>query len=356
VKKKRITVVINNLGVGGAERMVYELLRKIDSEHFAVCVLCYMRKGSTPLEQYVENLFPITYLNHTGHVTFKAIIRVVYAIWKTNPDLVHAHLGGAGFSAIWAVLFRKPLIITVHTKPEKAFTEKIEMFIRMALRAGKTRLVAVSKENEDMVRKHYGLDAKKAQYVNNGIDLQRFYRKEHAGFTLINVARQDDNKNQAALLRCFQKLHAAHPETRLFLLGDGDNHEALKTQAVDLAVADAVTFTGNVINTEEYYAVSDLYVQCSFVEAMPMSVLEAMAAGLPVVATRVGGLGDVVKDNGILVPAGDEESLYKAIETVYYQNTAQKDAMRQASLRLVQAYSSTGMAREYEKIYNEMCE
>lgn len=356
MKKKRLTVILDCFSIGGAEHMVYELLKNIDTASFDVSVLCYMCKRNTALEQQMETLFPITYLNHTGQVTPGAILRVVRAIQKTKPDIVHAHLGGAGFSAIWAVLFRKPLVITVHTKPEKAFTKKIEMFIRMALGVGKTRLVAVSKENADMVRKYYGLDAEKAPCVNNGIDLQRFSRREHTAFTLINVARQDDNKNQAALIRCFGRLHAQHPQTKLLLLGDGDNHEALKAQTSEMGIADAVTFTGNVANTEDYYAVSDLYVQCSFREAMPLSVLEAMAAGLPVVSTNVGGLADVVRDNGILVPAGDEEALFRAIETVYRQCPEEIAAMSQASLRLVQDYSAAGMARAYEEIYHEMCE
>jgi len=88
---------------------------------------------------------------------------------------------------------------------------------------------------------------------------------------------------------------------------------------------------------------------------MPLSVLEAMAAGLPIVATNVGGLSDVVQDNGILVPAGDEDALYKAIEQIYMQSKEATEKMSQASLRIVQNYSSESMARAYEKIYEEMC-
>lgn len=353
--KKRLTIILDAFTMGGAEHMVYELAKNVDKDRFDVNILCYMRKHDTLLAQQVEEHFPVTYLQQNGTITPGAIWHIVRALQKTKPDVVHAHLGGAAFGAVWSVLFRKPLVITVHTKPEKAFTKKIEALVRMALRFGKTKLVAVSAENEALVKTYYGLDARKCSYVNNGIDLQRFERKEHAGFTLINVARQDDNKNQSALLRCFAKLHKIAPETKVLLLGDGVNHQKLKSLAAELGVADAVTFTGNVANTEDYYALSDLYVQTSFREAMPLSVLEAMAAGLPIVSTNVGGLADVVQDNGILVPAGDEEALYQAIMKVYEANKEQRDAMRQASLRIVKGYSSAGMARAYEKTYNEMC-
>lgn len=353
--KRKITIILDAFTMGGAEHMVYELAKNVDTNYFDVNILCYMRRHDTLLTKQVEERFPLTYLNQSGHITPATVWRVVRAIQKMKPDVVHAHLGGAAFGAIWSILFRKPLVVTVHTKPEKAFTKKIEMLIRTALQAGKTKLVAVSAENEVLIKDYYSLDARKCGCVNNGIDLQRFSRKQHNGFTLINVARQDDNKNQAALIRCFAKLRANVPEAKLLLLGDGPNHEKLKKLAKELGVEDAVTFTGNVANTEDYYAVSDLYVQTSFREAMPLSVLEAMAAGLPIISTEVGGLRDVVQDNGFLVPAGDDEAVYSAIMKFYSQNTQEKDAMSQASLRIVQGYSSERMARNYEEIYNEMC-
>lgn len=355
--KQRVTFLISKFGVGGAENMTYELAKNIDTDKFDVSVLCYMCSRSTPLEQRAEKDLPITYLNQSGRITLGTILRVMRAIYQTKPDVVHAHLGGVTFGAIWSILFRKNLVITLHAKPQGGFNRKriIESLVRMAVRMGKVRLVAVSKENEVLIKDYYRADKDKCTSVNNGIDLARYYTKEHKCFTIVNAARHDDNKNQAALLRCFAKLHEKEANTKLLLLGDGPNHEALKQLAEDLGVKDAVTFTGNVSNTEDYYAVSDLYVQSSFTEALPISVLEAMAAGLPVVSTNVGGLPDVVQDNGILVPAGDEDALFSAILEIYQQTQSQRDAMKQASLRIVEGYSSEGMARAYEKIYNELC-
>lgn len=353
--KKRVTIILDSFTMGGAEHMVYELVKNLDKNHFDVSVICYMCKENTILARKIEEQFPIIYLNQLGHITPATVWRVVNAIQKTRPDVVHAHLGGAAFGAIWSVLFRKPLVITVHTKPEKAFTKKIKVLIRWALNAGKAKLVAVSAENNALIKDYYRLDDGKCGCVNNGINLHRFHHKEHTCFTLINVARQDENKNQAALLRCFARFHMDAPDSKLFLLGDGPSHKKLKLMVEELGLAGAVTFTGNVANTEEYYAISDVYVQTSFREAMPLSVLEAMAAGLPIISTDVGGLTDVVQDNGLLVPAGDDDALYAAIKRIYEQNKDKTTAMAQASLRIVQDYSSESMARSYEKIYNEMC-
>lgn len=335
--------------------MVYEQLKHADRECYDISVVVLGKKKDTPIAQKLAEMLPIKYAGHCGRVTPMTIYKMISAIQRTKPDIVHGHIGGVGFAAMWAKIFRKPLVITAHTKPEKAFTPKVEKQVRAALKAGKTKLVAVSEDNANKLRKYFDLNEELCGCVNNGIDLDRFTRKEHDGFTLIHVGRQDENKNQAALIRCFARLHEKDSNTKLLLLGDGDQHQKLIALAEQLGVADAVTFTGNVPNTEDYYAVSDLYVQCSHREAMPLSVLEAMATGLPIVSTDVGGLSDVVQDNGILVPDNDEEALYQAIEKIYKQSAEETEIMCAASDRIVQSYSSKAMAQAYENIYSEMC-
>ena len=355
MKKKHLTVIISDLGFGGAQNMVYEQLKHADRERYDISVVVLGPRKDTPIAQKLETVLPIKYAGHCGRVTPTTICKMLWTIQTTKPDIVHGHIGGVGFAAMWAKVFRKPLVITAHTKPEKAFSPKVEKQVRKALKTGKTKLVAVSEDNAKRLREYFGLDEKLCACVNNGIDLDRFTRKEHDGFTLIHVGRQDENKNQAALIRCFARLHEKDSNTKLLLLGDGDQHQKLIALAEQLGVADAVTFTGNVPNTEDYYAISDLYVQCSHREAMPLSVLEAMATGLPIVSTDVGGLSDVVQDNGILVPDNDEEALYQAIEKIYEQSAEETEKMCAASGRIVENYSSKGMSAAYEKIYSEMC-
>lgn len=354
MKKIKLLVILGTFGFGGAEHMVCEMIKNIDCKKYDVNVLCTLSRKDIDLTRNVESVCPVTFLNQDQKIGPRQLAKVMRAISKMKPDIIHAHMGGSGFAAPWSVIHRKPLVITIHTKPEREFSKKIEMLIRAALRFGKTKLVAVSEENLTRVKAYYGVDEHKAKCVNNGIDTNRFTRKKHSAFTLINVARHDENKNQAALIRCFARLHRENANTRLLLLGDGDTHQNLVRLVDELGLSDAVEITGNIPNTEDYYAVSDVYVQCSHVEAMPISVLEAMAAGLPIVATDVGGLRDVVKDNGVLVADNDEEALYQAILSIYKQDEEKNKAMCEESQRIVQDYSSERMAQKYEKIYQEM--
>lgn len=350
--KKRLTVVLTGFAVGGAEHMVYELVKNIDKSKYHISVLCCMPKQNHTLEQQVEAICPVTYVDDRGLRALKGC-RILKAIFDQKPDIVHAHLGGSGYGAMWAILTKKRFLVTAHTKPEKAFDPRNEKLVRRALKNNNATLVAVSEENKLLLKSYFSVKENQIACVNNGVDLGRFCQKNHSGFTIINVARQDENKNQTALLRCFAKLYEQDKTAKLLLLGNGPLHEELKRQAEALNISQAVVFAGNVPNTEDYYAESDLYVQTSHREAMPLSVLEAMAAGLPIVSTNVGGLKDVVQDNGILVPDNDEEALYQAVWKIYKQGAEEAQKMSKASKQIVTAYSSENMARAYEKIYDE---
>ncbi len=351
-KKLRVLTLIGSFSEGGAQHMVYELLKYLDKEQFEPIVLCYEEKCGSELEKKVEALFDVHYLNAKGSVTFQKVHKVFSKIKELVPDVIHAHLGGLVYATLWAVLGKnRKLLITAHTKPNRAFGRS-EPLIRWLLRHRKkgTKVVAVSKKNHKMLVEYLSNDANCA-FVNNGIDIENFYRKKHDVFTYINVARQDENKNQAAIIESFYEIHKQYPNTRLLLVGDGPCHGMLKEKAEELGLSSCVEFPGMVGDAENYYAIADVYVQSSHIEAMPLSVLEAMAAKLPIVSTDVGGLRDIVEKNGILVPDGSVEDLSRAMLEIYKMSEQEREEMGKYSLSLVQAYSAERMAREYERLY-----
>lgn len=355
MEKIRVTVFIGSFTIGGGQRVVCETLRQLDPSQVDVTVICYEGRTHTALETAVEELLKPVYLNEGGTITPQKARRIFSAIDRSRPDVVHVHLGGMAYAVPWALLRRRPLLITAHTKPEKAFPGKLLPFIRWGLRRGSIRVAAVSEGNQRALRDFLHAGNAPVDLVNNGIDPKRFYRKAHEHFTFINVGRQDENKNQLMLLRAFARLYAAEPEIRLILAGDGPVHHQLQEQARKLGVGQAVEFPGMVDCVEDYYAVSDVYVQSSYREALPMSILEAMAAELPIVATDVGGLRDLVKENGVLVPAGDEDGLYEAMHSLYRRKEAERAEMGKRSASIVeQGYSSKQMAQQYLRLYRDM--
>lgn len=351
--KKKVLIILPGFAMGGAENMVYELSNHINPENFDASVLCYCGKQNTSLEKKAEEKIDVHYVDCAGKITPQKIHKVFREINKIQPDIVHAHMGGALYAALWTLKKRKPLVVTIHTTPQKAFSNLVESVLRFRMKFGRCRLVAVSEENKRLADQYFKLKVP-CEFVNNGVDLKRFYHKEHELFTFINVARQDDNKNQKMLIEAFKKAHEIYTNTKLILVGDGPNHEMLQALCGELGVQDEVLFTGNIANAEDYYAISDVYVQTSHREALPMSILEAMAAGLPIISTDVGGIKDVVQENGILVQDGDKSALYETMKEMMLAPNDKIIRYSQESIRIVQNYSAKKMAEKYITIYERL--
>jgi glycosyltransferase EpsD len=141
---------------------------------------------------------------------------------------------------------------------------------------------------------------------------------------------------------------------QLFLIGGGVCHESLKKEALELGIQDMVEFTGYIPSPREYLAVSDVYVSSARREGLSLSVLEAMAAGLPVIATDAGGVRDLARENGILIDNDDEEALYAAMKKLR-DDPPLRAAMGGRSLEMVRAFSAKSMAEQYGALYEKLC-
>ena len=350
----KVLTVIGCLSMGGAEHMAYELIKNLDRNNFSPKLLCYGGRQNNALENSAEKICPVEFLNCSGHVGLRKIIKVMKFITAEKPDILHAHMGAVVFAIPWGILHHKPVVVTVHTKPEQAFSRNNEKLVKYGLRRGIVFLVAVSEDNYEKVQRYFHVDSHKCTFINNGIDTGRFYRKRHEGFAYINVARQDENKNQTMLLNAFKKVHDLDTDTKLYLIGDGPSHNQLIQKRRELGLDDCVEIPGNVDDPEKYYALSDVYVQTSHREAMPLSILEAMAAGLPIISTDVGGIKDVVDTNGFLVADGDEKSLVNRMREILLMQEDEQKQMVYRSFSIVNDYSSSKMALRYEALYKKV--
>lgn len=350
----KVLTLLNGLGMGGAEHMAYELVKNLDSKNVESPVFCYGSRVGTPLETEMSEVTELAFGNLRGHITPIDMVKMLKKISGYDPDLIHAHMGGVTFGIPWCLLHKKPIVITVHTRPNVAFSGRNQKLIRKALQRGICYIVAVSEENFKYVKDYYNITEMQCGFVNNGIDISRFYRRKHDKFTYINVARQDDNKNQSSIIRCFAKIYESDLNTRLYLVGDGPLRSELKNLVKELHLEEAVILPGLTDKPEDYYAISDVYIQSSHREAMPLSVLEAMAAGLPVISTDVGGLRDVVKTNGRLVRDKDEAALEDAMRWIKEMDSDCRQLLSAESKAIAKEYSSEKMAEKYQAIYNQL--
>ena len=367
-----IIITINRLDMGGAARMVYELVKNIDKSSFTVKIICIDGMTNSFLEkQMINEKINIVFLRNPRpdkknffyriinkcFSTFFDIISIITLckeLSKSTPDIVHAHQYGI-WAGYWTIFHSIPLITTVHSRPDGTFnrlTEKIILWISIIVH--RNIFVAISKLNLEAIKTYWHLDGKYIRYVNNGINISNFYSSPHETITFINISRQDENKNQSLILRAFSILFKENPiiPMKLFLIGDGVTHNLLVKEAESLGLSDLVTFTGNVPSVNQYLAISDIYISSSNREGLSLSALEAMAAQLPVIATDSGGVRDLAGENGILIPCNDEQALYAAMKELR-DNTELRLSKGKKSLEMVQDYSAVSMAKNYCAIYHE---
>jgi glycosyltransferase involved in cell wall biosynthesis len=375
-----IVITIDELDMGGAQHLVYELVKNIDTLKYNITIICTDGKVDSLLErEMLENssknnyrivFLPKTLLSYisTPSKIFNKIAKrllrlpselliipsLCHEVKKSKPDIVHAHQHGI-LAAYWTLFHNIPMITTVHTNPKVTFYRECEKIaFKLSVLFKKNIFVAISKYNLELIRNYWHLDDKNSRCVNNGIDLAGYYQKPHEVFTFINVSRQDINKNQSLILRALARLHREETTIpmKLYLVGGGDTHETLKSEASELGISSLVEFTGYIASAREYLTLSDVYISSSHREGLPLSVLEAMASKLPIIATDAGGVRDLAQENGILIADDDEEGLCAAMKKLR-DDTELRQMKANKSLEMVQAYSATAMAKGYASLYDE---
>jgi glycosyltransferase involved in cell wall biosynthesis len=368
--------------MGGAQHVVYELVKYLNYAEFQTTIICTDGRVNSLLENRMlcecAGKYNILFLKKrvftrktVGFVLLNKIINkiirtvldisIIIELYKElqniKPDLIHAHQHGI-WAAYWAIPHGIPLITTIHTNPEVIFSRETEQIIfRLSLALKKNLLVAISGYNAEYIKSYFKLNDDYVRYINNGIDIRRFYRKNHTTFTFINASRQDENKNQALILKAFARVaqEPLNAALKLYLVGDGEKHQKLKQLADRLGIAHCTEFTGYVDSPVEYLAVSDVYVSSAQREGLSLSVLEAMAAGLAIIATDAGGVRDLARENGILIENNNEDALYEAMKLLY-DNRDKCEVMGEISRIMVEDYSVQNMTKSYYALYDELFE
>jgi glycosyltransferase involved in cell wall biosynthesis len=387
----KVAIVIDELDMGGAQHVVYEIIRHIDKEKYETTVICTDGRTNSILEkQMLETAGPagepagfpdrsnyrLMFLknrnfkrldskfilinkawNKIGRILLDIliIINLFYVLSKVKPDVIHAHQHGI-WSFFWAFVSGAPMLTTVHTKPDVTFSRKTErLALKLSISAKKNVFVGISKYNCGLIKDCYKLDDRQLRCVNNGIETDDYYTADHKIFSFINVSRQDENKNQILLLKAFRRLvkNDHYSAVRLYLIGDGVRHNMLVKASHDMDIDDYVVFTGYIPSAKDYLAISDVYISSSHREGLPLSVLEAMASRLPIIATDVGGVRDLVQENGILIEDDDEDALYEAMKLLYGDPEKRKK-MGNISRKIAEDFSAQTMTETYCRIYDEL--
>jgi glycosyltransferase involved in cell wall biosynthesis len=349
----RLLLVVDSLEVGGAERHVVDLAVALGREGYEVTVACSIGGGlSEPLEEANVPVRPLLdkLVKRRVSVAFARELRRL--IREERFDLVHAHI-----AAIAVLGTGVPLVVTEHT--EALWQGRRDRWASRRVYRRAEHIIAVSSAIRRRLIERDAVPPERITAIHNAVipasgappgalpdDLR-------AGPLVGVVARLQPEKGVADFLKAATRVSASLPESRFLVAGDGPLREELLALAERLGVGERVRFLGYRADARALIGLLEVLVVPSLTEGAPLIVLEAMAAGIPVVASAVGGIPDQIRHDreGLLVPAGDPAALGETLLELL-QDPGRARSLGEAGRRRADSeFSHATMVRRIEGVY-----
>lgn len=365
-QKIKVLHVVHSLNVGGLENGVVNLINKSNDEHFIHEICCLTKSGDAGSR--LEKSVKIHEMHKRGGNDWRMIPMLTNLIREVKPDIVHTRNWGTIDGIVAAKIRGVSAIIhgehgwNIDDPQGRNF--KRRMVRRMLSGAAVDRFVVVSEDIRRWMVDSIGIKDTKITKILNGVDMKRFYpgnkngARRALGFSekdvlIGTVGRLDPIKDQQLLLQAFSHLQGDGNELRLILIGDGPEKRSLESIKEKLPCKDRIVFLGERNEVEKILPALDMFVLSSKNEGMSNTILEAMAVGLPVVATSVGGNLELVTrgKTGLFFEPGDIRGLAEALK--FYISHEEEKRLHGANGRrkAEQHFSLSRMVEEYETLY-----
>lgn len=364
----RVVHIFPHLRPGGAERVLVHIMAHLDRSRFEVSGICLAGRSGSDLEQLLERAeIPVQYLGKGPGFDPRIYSRVHRALRRAAPDVLHSHvhvlryvLPYIGYSH----LFRKRprMLHTVHSLAEFEVEPRARWIQKVSFRDGVIP-VAVAREVAQSLTRLYGLPL--PAVVPNCLPVERYRHpivertrwRAQEGFPqdallLTCVAGLRPEKNHELLLEAFARSSAGMRGAHLVLAGGGDRSH-LEKVATRLDIHSRVHFLGVRTDIPDLLAASDIFVLASRYEGNPLCIMEAMAAGLPVIAPRVGGIPELLSHSveGLLVTQPQPASFAQAIDVLLADETLRAQFGAASLKRALDHFDVVHMIAAYEKLY-----
>ena len=381
----KIIHIIGSLNKAGIQKFILELSRTPILSKYDYQVLCTFLSQDNYKDEYKNNNFTIHYLPYTYlpihwfphrlDKLFRNFFARLYffRLWllliKSDVNIVHSHIHCHIVSQILAtVLSGKRMIWTIHGEyPLSKITIWLVQILDTILSSNKFQIIADSKPAflstlPYLINNIYAIDV-----IPTGINLNLFTREydkylirrkyniKKGEILFGSTGRIVWQKGFDQLISLLVKYTFSEKQIRILIAGDGSLRNKYMEQVRTQNLEEKVTFIGNLNNIPEFLASLDFYIQPSVTEGFPLSVLEAMASGLPVICSDAGGMKDMIQngENGILYKSNDLNSLYKGISYLLSMSKDELFELGQNAKKTVQDnFSIQNSALKYESLYN----
>lgn len=363
--KHRILHLFVSLPMGGAENLLLSTLRLLDPEQFSSVVCCIGERGQIgDLVQAMGVPLIELHLLKKGGFDRNIVTALVDLIHREKIDLVHSHLYHANFyGRLAANKAGVPAIISIHNTYTR--TKLHRQLINWYLARKTAAIITGSEEIRRDVIRYDHVPESLVELIPNAIDLSRSEsqlsqsqaRKSldlpEDALVLGTVGRLEEQKGHRHLIKALALLHQQGIDAYLLIVGDGREKPALTAQTQQLGLEERVKFLGTRQDLGDLFRAMDLFVMPSLWEGLSLAMLSAIAAGLPLIATDVGGVRNVLGsgENGFIVAPGNPEELANKIAYGLGHPEKTREMAARGKQKIHATYSDRVMVNKLQKIY-----
>jgi len=360
--------LVSSGGMYGAESVIAALARDLQDMGHAVRVGVFENRHcdqNDVADQMQERGLTVIRIPCDGRIDLSTVRTIRKAIESEGTHILHTHGYKADIYGYFAARpLALPMVATCHlwtrqTPAIRAY-ERLDAFFLRRFSA----IVAVSDAIAREVRQA-GVAPTKITTIDNGIDLTPYLLgsatlwpeiRERGDLLIGTAGRLVSQKGIGYFLRSAKEVLRVFPNAAFIIVGDGPDRAELERLATELSISDKVVFAGRRTDMPDVYASLDIFVLASLDEGMPMAILEAMAAGCPVIATQVGAVPKLIESGqtGATVPPANVEALSQAMLTMIHRPEMRRELARNARALVTERHSSRAMSRKYEEIYRQL--
>lgn len=346
-----VAQIIGQLTTGGAELQLCELLERLDRRRYLPIVYSLSEARGPAAKRLEEADVPVRYV---GSVAVPRARRLAAAMQRDRIALAHSWLFLANTYA-WAASWFGSRVVLVTSARNCKSQGRLHHIGNMAAFRHSARVIANSAEVRDYVVRRYRAERDKIEIVHNGVDTERFHAVEMSGDAppiIVTAGRLVTQKNPQLFVEAAARLRERMPNTRFRMIGEGPLRPLVLAAARAAGLSDAFELMGERCDMEDLLRSARLFWLTSSWEGLPNVVLEAMASGLPVIATDVGGTGELVRSGqeGFLVPPDDADAFARHAVSIL-RDPALEMRLKAAARRRSLEFSLPRMVAGTESVY-----
>lgn len=316
--KIKITYIISELKIGGAEKLLESIINKIDYEIFLVNIIVLGEKEENSLyKSIVQKGVDLFYCNKKGKEIIKCSQKINKKLSETKPDIVHVHTSIL-YLTIWGIVVNKikGRFYTIHSMPEFDSPGLKKYIYSLFFKYARIKGIAISNKIEEASKIYF--KTSNIIRIENGVEIDKFRSKvpisSRKRNNILHIGRFVEVKNQKLLIESISMI--SDLDLNVTFVGDGKTISDNKKLVEKLNLGDSVKFLGNRSDISSIMDKNSIFVLCSTMEGAPISIIEAMANGMAIIATNVGGVSDFIDNgkNGIIINSNSKDELAKAIK------------------------------------------